>query len=103
MPVRCICTFVCVSSSIHKTQQACGDQRRTLGVALCLLPYLRQRLPLTVVPTKLTDPKASRDPVVYVSHCAVNYDMSYPVQLLLGSGDLNSAPPIGAASAFLTH
>lgn len=72
-------------------------------MALCLLPYLRQGLLFIVVLTRLTGPKASRDPVVSASHCAINYDMSYPVQLLLGSGDLNPAPPICAASAFLTH
>lgn len=72
-------------------------------MALCLLPYLRQGLSFTVVPTELTGPKASRDPVGSASHCAFNYDMSYSVQLFHGSGDPNPAPPIGAASAFPTH
>lgn len=72
-------------------------------MALCLLPYLRQGLLFTVVPTRLTGLQTSRDPVISASHCAVNYDMSYPIQLLLGSGDPNTAPPIGAASVFFTH
>lgn len=72
-------------------------------MALCLLPYLRQGLLFTVVPTGLTGPKVSRNLVGSASHCAFNYDMSYSVQLFHGSGDPNPAPPIGAASAFLTH